>query len=73
MFVVLANPQCKELQTNIIKISNRLLKEDVESGSNPYLELLNYGEALMLSADISFSRKTYLRKEETLQKKLRSA
>lgn len=40
-----------------------LLKEDVESGPNPYLELLNYGVALMLSADISFSRKKNLPKE----------
>lgn len=57
MFLVLASLQCWELQANIIKKSNCLLKEDVESGSNPYLELLNYGVALMLSADISFSRK----------------
>lgn len=68
MFLVLASPQCWELQANIIKISSCLLNRDVESGSKPYLELLNYGVALVLSADISFSRKNLLKERSNAAK-----
>jgi len=63
MFLLLSSPQGSELWANIIKILKTLLKKHGESDSKPDLELLNYGAALMLPADISFSRKTYLEKK----------